>query len=249
VDPADGLLSAGKEGTQLTWMDAKVGDWVVTPRHGKPVEINALWHGALSLMAEWAGELGDAAASKLYQADADRVRDSFRANFWNPSRQCLYDVLRPEGAIAKLRPNQIFAVSLPYGLLEPEQQQAVVRVVERELLTPVGLRTLEREDPEYKPRYQGSGLERDGAYHQGTVWPWLMGPYIDAYLTAFGKTADTLNYCRGLLEDMEDESRQHGCLGSVAEIYDADEPRRPRGCPAQAWSVAEIMRVRIQHGL
>ncbi len=249
VDPADGLLNAGTPGTQLTWMDAKVGDWVVTPRHGKPVEINALWHGALSLMADWAHELGDLAAADAYKADAARVRDSFRAGFWNPSRRCLYDVLCPEGAIAKLRPNQIFAVSLPYGLLEQDQQQEVVRVVERELLTPVGLRTLEREDPEYKPRYQGSGLERDGAYHQGTVWPWLLGPYIDAYLTAYGKTSETLNYCRGLLEAIDSESAHHGCLGSVAEIYDADEPRYPRGCPAQAWSVAELMRVRIQHGL
>jgi glycogen debranching enzyme len=249
VDANDGLLSAGTPGTQLTWMDAKVGDWVVTPRHGKPVEINALWHGALCLMSEWARELGDAAASARYQAEADRARDSFRARFWNPARQCLYDVVRTEGPVDKMRPNQIFAVSLPYGLLERDRQQAVVRIVQQELLTPVGLRTLERSDPEYKPRYQGSSLERDGAYHQGTVWPWLMGPFIDAYLEAFGSSPESLEYCRGLVAGLEHESAHRGCLGSVAEIYDAEEPRYPRGCPAQAWSVAELQRVRIQHGL
>ena len=243
ADPSDGLLNAGTAGTQLTWMDAKVGDWVVTPRHGKPVEINALWHGALCLTAEWARELRDDAHTE-YQAAADRARDSFRAEFWNPGRQCLYDVLTPEGPVAKLRPNQIFAVSLPHNLLDLTQQQAVVRIVERELLTPVGLKTLERGDPEYRPRYEGSPLDRDGSYHQGTVWPWLMGPYIDAYLAAFGRSAETLAYCHNLVEGLERESARHGCLGSIAEIYDADEPRYPRGCPAQAWSVAEFNRVK-----
>jgi glycogen debranching enzyme len=138
---------------------------------------------------------------------------------------------------------------LPYDLLDAREQQAVVRAVERALLTPVGLRTLAPDDPEYRPRYEGSPHDRDGAYHQGTVWPWLLGPYIDAYLAAFGETSETLAYCRGLLEGIEDESRRAGCLGSVAEIYDADEPRHPRGCPAQAWSVAELARVRLQHGL
>ena len=245
VDPQDGLLNAGTPGTQLTWMDAKVGDWVVTPRHGKPVEINALWHGALCSMAEWGKRLGDPAHAE-YLAAADRVRDSFRAKFWNHDRNCLYDVLTPEGPVAKLRPNQIFAVSLPYGLLEPGQQQDVVRIVELELLTPVGLRTLERTDHEYRPRYEGSSHARDGSYHQGTVWPWLLGPFIDAYLTAFGRSPEALEYCRGLVHGLEQESARHGCLGSVAEIYDADEPRYPRGCPAQAWSVAELARVRAE---
>ncbi len=244
VDPRDGLLNAGTPGTQLTWMDAKVGDRVVTPRHGKPVEINALWHAALRSMAVWAGRLGDFAAQAEYSEAARRARDSFRTKFWNPARDCLYDVLAPEGPVAKLRPNQIFAVSLPYDLLEPPQQQAVVRIVERELLTPVGLRTLERGDPEYRPRYEGSPRDRDGAYHQGTVWPWLMGPFIDAYLAAFGRTPETLAYCRSLVDGLEQESARHGCLGLIAEIYDAEEPRYPRGCPAQAWSVAELARVR-----
>ena len=238
VDPDDHLLSAGSAGTQLTWMDTKF-----TPRHGKPVEINALWHGALCLMAQWGEILRDPAADE-YRAQAGRVRDSFRAAFWNPQRDCLYDVLGPQGPDAKLRPNQIFAVSLPFDLLERAQQQAVVRIVERELLTSVGLRTLECSDPDYKPRYQGSPAERDAAYHQGTVWPWLLGPLADAYLAAFGKSEANLVYCRGLIAALEAEAAQAGCIGSIAEIYDGDEPRYPRGCPAQAWSVAELARAK-----
>ncbi|MGA3203270.1 MAG: amylo-alpha-1,6-glucosidase [Bryobacteraceae bacterium] len=224
VDPEDHLLSAGKAGSQLSWMDVKIGDWVVTPRHGKPVEINALWHGALTLAADWAERLGD---QTDFRDEAGRVQTSFRAKFWNARRSCLFDVLAPEGAVEKIRPNQIFAVSLPHGLLEKPQQQAIVRLVERELLTDVGLRTLDRGDPDYKPRYQGSPAERDAAYHQGTVWPWLLGPYIDAYFHAFGSVEATL---------------RPGDL--TAEIYDGDEPRRSRGCPFQAWTVAEIARVR-----
>jgi glycogen debranching enzyme len=249
VDPSDGLLNAGTPGTQLTWMDAKVGDWVVTPRHGKPVEINALWHGALCSMAEWAMEVGDADGVAFYGAAAKRVRDSFRAKFWNPLRECLFDVLTPDGPVGKIRPNQIFAVSLPYDLLEREQQQAVVRCVSTTLLTAVGLRTLDPADPEYLPYYEGGPVDRDGAYHQGTVWPWLIGPYIDAYLTAFGRMPETLDLCSDLVRGLERESASHGCLGSIAEIYDGDEPRYPRGCPAQAWSVAELARVRAAHGL
>jgi glycogen debranching enzyme len=243
VDPSDGLLWAGTAGTQLTWMDAKVGDWVATPRHGKPVEINALWHGALCLMTEWAHSLGDSSAAG-YASDAARVAHSFRAKFWNPGRECLFDLLNEHGPVAKIRPNQIFAVSLGHGLLPNDREQAVVHIVERELLTTVGLRTLERSDPEYKPRYQGSPWERDGAYHQGTVWPWLMGPFIDAYLRAFGVSDETRLHCAQLIEALEEETSKVGCIGSIAEIYDGDEPRYPRGCPAQAWSVAEIARVK-----
>jgi glycogen debranching enzyme len=246
VDPQDHLLRAGTPGTQLTWMDAKVGDWVVTPRQGKPVEINALWHGALSLMAKWGAELGDPLAGE-YLAEARLVTSSFRHLFWNVERNCLYDVLTNQGPVKKIRPNQIFAVSLPYNLLERARQQAVVRIVEQELLTPAGLRTLEPSDPEYKPRYEGSPLQRDGAYHQGTVWPWLLGPFIDAYLTAFGATEASLAYCQGLVERLVAESSQHGCLESIAEVYDGDPPRRAGGCPAQAWSVAEIARVQAAH--
>jgi glycogen debranching enzyme len=229
-------------------MDAKVGDWVVTPRHGKPVEINALWHGALSLMAEWGAELSDSSAAE-YLAEAQRVRDNFRAKFWNAERDCLYDVLGPDGPVGKMRPNQIFAVSVPHGLLNKDAQRAVVRAVERELLTPLGLRTLERSDPEYKPRYEGNSLSRDGAYHQGTVWPWLMGPFIDAYINAFGETPETLAYCRSLVDGLEREAvAAGGCVGSIGEIYDAEEPRFARGCPAQAWSVAEVERVKKVYG-
>ncbi|MEO8100173.1 MAG: amylo-alpha-1,6-glucosidase [Acidobacteriota bacterium] len=249
ADPADGLLNAGTPGTQLTWMDAKVGEWVVTPRHGKPVEINALWHGALVSMASWAIELGDAAAAEQYATAAKRARDSFREKFWNPTRECLHDVLPPQGSAEKFRPNQIFAVSLPYDLLDLAQRRAVVKAVAVKLLTPVGLRTLDPADPEYRGRYEGSPHDRDGAYHQGTVWPWLMGPFIDAYLNAFGQTPDTLRDCRNMLHSLDQESASHGCLGSLAEIYDGDKPRHPRGCPAQAWSVAEIARVRSQYNL
>ncbi len=221
TDPQDSLLSVGPS---LTWMDTKY-----TPRVGKPVEINALWHGAMSLMADW-GKLLDDPDAENFRTDATRVRDSFRASFWNPQRQCLYDVLAPGGPDAKLRPNQIFAVSLPFGLLETAQQQAVVRLVERELLTPVGLRTLERSDPDYKPRYQGSPAERDAAYHQGTVWPWLLGPFIDAYLTAFGRTPDNLAYCRKLVATLEAEAAQAGCVRShCVRFYDAEEPQISAG--------------------
>jgi glycogen debranching enzyme len=243
VDPADGLLRAGTADTQLTWMDAKVGDWVVTPRHGKPVEINALWHAALCSMAEWAAECGD---SGDYRAQAKRVRRSFRAAFWNPERRCLYDVIGADGPADQIRPNQIFAVSLPYHLLDGLQQRAVVRMVQHRLLTPVGLRTLDPADPDYRGRYEGGPVERDGAYHQGTVWPWLLGPFIDAYLAAFGATKENEAYCKQLLRGLEMESATRGCIGSIAEVYDGDEPRYPRGCPAQAWSVAEFARLQMR---
>jgi glycogen debranching enzyme len=227
VDPADHLLSAGKPGSQLTWMDAKIGDWVVTPRHGKPVEINALWHGALTLAADWAEMVGD---HTDFREEAQRVQKSFRAKFWNPEQNCLFDVLQPEGPVAKIRPNQIFAVSLPHELLEIPQRQAVVRMVERELWTEVGLRTLNRGDSEYRPRYQGAPAERDAAYHQGTVWPWLLGPYIDAYFQAFGSVEAAL-----------------APADLTAEIYDGDQPRKAHGCPFQAWTMAEIARVRATY--
>jgi glycogen debranching enzyme len=214
VDPADHLLqNAG----QQTWMDTKY-----TPRDGKCVEINALWHAALRQMG--------------LHNEADELRSSFREKFWNAERNCLYDRIGDP----KLRPNQIFAVSLGWDLLEKKQQQAVVSAVLRELLTPVGLRTLDRGDPDYKPRYEGGPEQRDSAYHQGTVWPWLLGPFVDAYLIAFGRNEKNLAYCRSLLDGF---SRNIGSM--IPEIYDADEPRFPRGCPAQAWSVAEIARAKL----
>jgi glycogen debranching enzyme len=200
-------------------------------------------------MTEWSLELNDTMGTAQYAAAAARARTSFGEKFWDTEREYLYDVLTPDGPVDKFRPNQIFAVSLPYGLLDLPRQQAVVRSVSLRLLTPVGLRTLDPADPEYQGCYDGGPVDRDGAYHQGTVWPWLMGAFIDAYLAAFGQTPDTIEMCRDLIRGFDKESARRGCIGSIAEIYDGDEPRYPRGCPAQAWSVAEIARVRSAYGL
>ena len=244
VDPEDGLLAGGVDGTMLTWMDAKVGDWVVTPRRGKPIEVNALWYNALRIMLHWATELEDHEYGHKLREMAKRAQASFNRKFWNAKRRCGFDVLEAPGdkPDAKLRPNQIFAASLPFPLFDEEQRKAIVNAVRDELLTPVGLRTLERGDPDYRPRYEGDRESRDGAYHNGTVWPWLIGPYVTAYLRTFGKTAENLTYCRQLVEDFEPQVLTFG-LGSVAEIYDGDAPHHPRGCIAQAWSVGELLRV------
>src|SRR5438552_897244 len=238
VDPADELLAAGTPGVQLTWMDARVGDRVITPRHGKPVEINALWYNALRLMALWGGALGDSGDSAEFAASADRVRSSFEKAFWNPQRGYLDDVVGD----ASLRPNQLFALSLPYPLLSPEQRKSVVRSVERNLLTPFGLRTLGPDEPGYVPQYRGGPEERDGAYHQGTIWPWLLGSYIRAYLCAFGRSPDTVQHCRDLLRPLE-QHLDDACLGSISEVFSAESPFQPGGAPAQAWSVAELMQL------
>ncbi len=244
VDPEDGLLRGGVDGTMLTWMDAKVGDWVVTPRRGKPVEVNALWFNALRIMLHWAAELEDLQYGHKIREMAKRAQRSFNDKFWNAPRNCAYDVLmQPDDTPdEKLRPNQIFAVSLPFPLFEEEQRASIVRVVQKELLTPVGLRTLARDDPDYRPRYEGDRVKRDGAYHNGTVWPWLLGPFITAYLRTFGKSAENLAYCRGLVDGFEPIVLSAG-LGSIAEIFDGDAPHRARGCIAQAWSVGELLRV------
>jgi predicted glycogen debranching enzyme len=242
VDPADGLLVSGDAGAQLTWMDAKIGDWVVTPRHGKAVEINALWINALRILDELASQLDDGAGSAEARAAADRATASFRRVFWNPTRGCLFDVVLPEGPDARVRPNQIFAVSLPFSPLDEAEKRSVVRVVERELLTPLGLRTLAPGEPGYRPRYGGDPVSRDSAYHQGAVWPWLLGPFVTAYLNAFGRTPETRAHARRLLSSVE-AHLQAGCLGQVSELLDADAPHAPGGAPAQAWSVAELLRV------
>jgi len=238
VDPVDGLLVGGGEGTQLTWMDARVDGRVITPRHGKPVEINAVWYNALCLTAEWAVEAGDAGHAASYDLMAETVARSFDRLFWNPARGCLHDVIRPDGPDSRIRPNQIFAVSLPFPLLSPEQRAAVVDVVERELLTPVGLRTLARGEPGYVPHYRGGPAERDGAYHQGTVWPWLLGPFVRALLRVRGRTTETLTRGRALLAGIE-RHLDEACIGHVSEVFDAEPPHRPGGASAQAWSVAE----------
>jgi predicted glycogen debranching enzyme len=222
-------------------MDAKVGDWVVTPRHGKPVEVNALYHNALRVMEAFGTRFGDPDAAR-YRREADRVAISFRRAFWDAEHERLYDVIRADGPDPRMRPNQIFAVSLPNSMLSPSQMRAVVRSVEKELLTPYGLRTLSPNDPEYRPAYGGDPLRRDGAYHQGTVWPWLLGPFVTAYLRAFGRTAKNVAYATALVEGLARHTTS-ACLGTVSEVVDADVPHAPGGAPAQAWSVAELLRI------
>lgn len=235
MDPQDGLLYAGEPGVQLTWMDAKVGDWVVTPRVGKPIEVNALWLNALTTLIQFAAILNKPA--HLYAATAERVRVNFQ-RFWNDATGWCFDVIDGEaGPDASLRPNQLFAVSLPDSPLRPEQQRAVVDICARHLLTSFGLRSLAQNDPQYVGRYRGDPRERDGAYHQGTVWGWLIGPFIHAHLRVY-KTPDI---AATFLAPFINHVQTHG-LGSASEIFDGDPPFTPCGCPAQAWTVAEVLR-------
>lgn len=248
---SDGLLHAGEPGMALTWMDAKVmdaksGDWVVTPRQGKPVEIQALWHNALRVMAQLASVFKDAAASAHFSSLADRARAGFLKVFWNNATGCLYDVIPDSGAPdASFRPNQIFAVSLPYPLLSDEQALQLVDVVEWELLTPYGLRTLSPRDPNYRGRYQGDPRSRDGAYHQGTVWPWLLGPFLTAYVKVHGGNAEARDRANRFLDPLRAHLLEAG-LGQISEVFDGDAPQRPSGCFAQAWSVAEVLRTYLE---
>ncbi len=238
VDPADGLLRQGAEGYQLTWMDAKVGDWVVTPRRGKAVEINALWYNALRLLQGWLAEAGDNKVAQVREA-ADRAKSSFNERFWCAEQHGLYDVIDgPHGDDAACRPNQLFAISLPNPILDPAHWRAVVETCHQRLYTPVGLRSLAPGSPDYKPRYYGDLRSRDAAYHQGTVWAWLIGPFIDAWLKVFpGEEAA----CRKMLSGFH-EHLNEACVGVISEIFDAEPPYTPRGCVAQAWSVAEVLR-------
>jgi predicted glycogen debranching enzyme len=240
VDPSDGLLTQGEEGYQLTWMDAKVDGWVVTPRRGKAVEINALWYNALRIMEQWATERGDPLATE-YRDRADRAGHSFNVRFWNGRDGYLFDVVDTEGGgdDPKCRPNQVFAVSLPNPVLRQERWESVVRVVRERLLTPVGLRSLAPGDAAFKSRYYGDLRSRDAAYHQGTVWGWLVGPFVDAWLKVFPQDlSGAQEALRGVASHLGD-----ACIGSISEIFDADPPFTPRGCIAQAWSVAEVLRV------
>src|SRR5690606_12566972 len=240
VDEADGLLTQGAAGYQLTWMDAKVDGWVVTPRRGKPVEIQALWYNALKLMAQWAIKLGK--PHEEYEAHAERARIAFNEQYWNAERDCLFDVIDgPEGDDAAIRPNQIFAISLDHPILDRERWPAVVDTVRNRLLTHVGLRTLSADHPDYKSHYRGDLRARDAAYHQGTVWPWLIGHYIDAVL----KVDPDRAAARRLLHAFPDQiGRAH--VGSISEIFDAEDPYAPGGCIAQAWGVAEVLRAWIK---
>jgi len=237
----NGLLNAGAPGAQLTWMDAKIGDWVVTPRSGKPVEIQALWYNALCIMKDLAARFSDDDRRKKYSSLAALTSLAFNRTFWNEDARCLYDVVNggpPDGSI---RPNQIFAVSLHHSMLSEERARAVVEKVEKELLTPVGLRTLNRSDGRYRATYEGDQYSRDSAYHQGTVWPWLLGPFVSAYVRVNGGTAQARGRARDFLHGIEKHLTEAG-LGQISEIFDGDVPHHPRGCFAQAWSVAEILR-------
>jgi predicted glycogen debranching enzyme len=236
VDPEDGLLYGGGPGAQLTWMDAKIGDWVVTPRTGKPVEINALWINALESMAQFARTLE--LHSTRFETLGAAAKSSFQ-KFWNPDRNCLYDVLDSPGIgnDISLRPNQILAVSLPFSALTAEQQKEVVDSCEKGLLTPFGLRSLGPREPGYIPRYGGSPHDRDAAYHQGTVWGWLLGPFALAHFRVYQNKSQA----RRFLEQQAQAITAYG-LGTLAEIYDADPPHNPCGCISQAWTVAELLR-------
>jgi predicted glycogen debranching enzyme len=246
VDKSDGLLVQGAPGYQLTWMDAKVDDWVVTPRRGKAVEINALWFNALRLMEAWAGEVKDTGAPR-YRQLADRAERSFNARFWYDAGGYLYDVVDteeggPQSVDAKCRPNQVLAIALPHPVLAPERWDPVMRVVRDRLLTPVGLRSLAEQDPDFKPRYFGDLRSRDAAYHQGTVWAWLVGPFVDAWLKVYPDDREGAERAvEGFVRHLDD-----ACIGSISEVFDAEPPFRPRGCIAQAWSVAEVLRIRTK---
>ena len=219
-------------------MDAKVGDWVVTPRRGKAVEINALWYNALRLLADWLREAKDPEADEL-AAYANKARDSFNRRFWHAAGGYLYDVVDGEnGDDAAFRPNQIFAIALEHPVLDREYWEAVVTAVHKKLVTPVGLRSLAPGEPDYKPRYFGDLRARDAAYHQGTVWAWLIGPFIDAWLKVYPDDRAT---ARRFLDGFEPHLAEAG-IGSISEVFDAEPPFTPRGCIAQAWSVAEVLR-------
>jgi predicted glycogen debranching enzyme len=239
VDPEDGLLSQGAEGYQLTWMDAKVDDWVVTPRRGKAVEINALWYNALRLLERWLREDGRPSEASEIAGHADRARESFNARFWNEECGYLCDVVDgPHGPERCCRPNQIFAVSLPHPILDESRWAAVVDVVEQRLLTPFGLRSLAPGERDYKPQYYGDLRDRDAAYHQGTVWAWLIGAFVDAWVRVHpGRNAEARRFLEGFPTVLD-----NACVGSISEIFDAESPFEPRGCVAQAWSVAEVLR-------
>jgi predicted glycogen debranching enzyme len=243
VDPADGLLRQGAAGYQLTWMDAKVEDWVVTPRRGKTVEINALWYQALCLIARWIREEHADGDARTYDEHAQKTLKSFNERFWNPSLGYLNDLIDGEqGDDPACRPNQIFAISLPHPVLVRERWEGVLEVVRRRLLTPVGLRSLSPDHPSYQARYDGDLKARDAAYHQGTVWAWLIGPFIDAWLKTYPTDQKG---ARQMLQGFMPHLDQ-ACIGSVSEIFDAESPFIPRGCIAQAWSVAELLRALVK---
>lgn len=235
----DGLIHAGSGLDQVTWMDVRVGDWVATPRHGKPVEINALWYHALCLMEEWATRFGEDGSH--YAALAAHAKESFAKEFWNEKDGCLYDVVDGLEGDATLRPNQIYAVSLPHRMLDADKEKAIVDKVYEKLYAKTGLRSLSPDDKEYHPTYEGCLDKRDHAYHQGTSWGFLLGSFLTAYVHVYGTSKEVITQVDAML-DATREQFYHGCIGSIAEIFDGNEPHTSRGCYAQAWSVGEILR-------
>ena len=235
----DGLIHAGSGLDQVTWMDVRVGDWVATPRHGKPVEINALWYHALCLMEEWATRFGEDGSH--YVALAAHAKESFTKEFWNEKDGCLYDVVDGLEGDATLRPNQIYAVSLPHRMLDADKEKKIVDKVYEKLYAKTGLRSLSPDDKEYHPTYEGCLDKRDHAYHQGTSWGFLLGGFLTAYVHVYGTSKEVITQVDAML-DATREQFYHGCIGSIAEIFDGDEPHTSRGCYAQAWSVGEILR-------
>ncbi len=244
----DGLLWAGNASTQLTWMDAQVHGKPVTPRWGKPVEVEALWFSALRTMEYLAGKAGDDEAAHRFGAKARRARAAFEQTFWCPERGYLADCVNTDGVDEALRPNQVLALSLPYKLVSDDVAEAVLAAVESQLLTPYGLRTLAPGSPGYCPVYAGGPEQRDRAYHQGTVWPWLLGPYVSARLSLLGRSDEARRWARNLLAPLI-QHLDEACVDQISEIFDAEPPQRPRGCFAQAWSVAEVLRLWLDYNL
>ncbi|MFC1474748.1 amylo-alpha-1,6-glucosidase [bacterium] len=242
----DGLITAGDASTQLTWMDAKVGDTVMTPRHGKAVEINALWYNALRAMERLADRTGE--KPDLFRNLSRKVSREFSNTFWNREAGCLFDVINEDGVDAAIRPNQIFALSLPRTLLTADRRKKLLTVIERDLLTPYGLRSLSPNNPNYEGIYEGGVIERDGAYHQGTTWAWFIGHYVAALLNVHGKTRPALKQAAAAIEALETHLTESAGLNSISEIFDGDPPHTPRGCIAQAWSVAELIRAKTLIG-
>ena len=236
----DGLIHAGSGLDQITWMDVRVGDWVATPRHGKPVEINALWYNALRIMESLCEKFDEDASA--YRTRAEQVKESFNAKFWDSSNQCLFDVVDGDEPDDHIRPNQIYAVSLPFSLLPEEQEKAVVALVEKELFVGCGLRSLAPDHPDYHGIYCGALAKRDAAYHQGTAWGFLLGGFFSAYMKVNHHSSSAAENAVHMLEPVRKHLSDSGCIGSISEIFDGDTPHNPRGCYAQAWSVGEVLR-------
>ena len=236
----DGLIHAGSGLDQITWMDVRVGDWVATPRHGKPVEINALWYNALRIMESLCEKFDEDASA--YRTRAEQVKESFNAKFWDSANQCLFDVVDGDEPDDHIRPNQVYAVSLPFSLLPEEQEKAVVALVEKELFVGCGLRSLAPDHPDYHGIYCGALAKRDAAYHQGTAWGFLLGGFFSAYMKVNHHSSSAAENAVHMLEPVRKHLSDSGCIGSISEIFDGDAPHNPRGCYAQAWSVGEVLR-------